>query len=160
MPHLPLFKMPDSFQKQKGRRQKLIGPSGNWGGKREVGDGKEFIQLHKVQAFRLNFIIVEIKLKQAEQTLKHLLIKQCSLLYFNRSCVTLTSLFLQNNVGHWHELCCGLRKQKTYFHVNQVCSYSPHMKIRINQCIFQVLNKSKYIRSVFLQQSYGKKEKL
>lgn len=40
-----------------------------------MGDGKELIQLHKVQAFRLSFIIVEIKLKQAEQTLKHLLIK-------------------------------------------------------------------------------------
>lgn len=31
-----------------------------------MGDGKELIQLHKVQAFRLSFIIVEIKTSRTD----------------------------------------------------------------------------------------------
>lgn len=44
-------------------RQKLIGTSGNWDGHKDVGEGKDLIDLHKVQAFKSSFIIVEIQLK-------------------------------------------------------------------------------------------------
>lgn len=44
-------------------RQKLIATCGNWDGNKDVGEGKELIQLHKVQAPRGSFIIVEIQLK-------------------------------------------------------------------------------------------------